>query len=90
MAVLKGLPRPAAGAALFGLTPAILEASWRKARDKAGAVDLHFHDSRHTAITRLAKRLTVLELARMIGHRDLRQLMVYYNETAESLAEKLG
>jgi integrase len=90
VAVLNGLPRGEAGAALFGLTPAILEASWRKARDKAGAVDLHFHDSRHTAITRLAGRLTVLELARMVGHRDLRQLMVYYNETAEALAGKLG
>lgn len=90
VAVLEGLPKVGAGAALFGLTSAVLEASWRKARDKVGAVDLHFHDSRHTAITRLAQRLTVLELARMVGHRDLRQLMVYYNETAESLAAKLG
>ena len=54
-----------------------------------GIVDLHFHDTRHQAITDLAKKLTVLELARMVGHSDLRSLMIYYNETAESLAEKL-
>lgn len=51
---------------------------------------MHFHDTRHEAITRLAKRLDVLELARMVGHRDPRSLMIYYNETAEQLAKKLG
>ena len=34
--------------------------------------------------------LDVLELARMVGHRDPRSLMIYYNETAEELAKKLG
>lgn len=32
----------------------------------------------------------LLELARMVGHRDPRSLMIYYNETAEQLAKKLG
>lgn len=81
---------PETDGALFGLTPALLEALWRRARDQAGLVDCHFHDSRHTAITRLAKRLPVLDLARMVGHRDLRQLMVYYNESAEEIAGRLG
>jgi integrase len=52
--------------------------------------DLHFHDSRHEAITRLAKKLHVLDLARMTGHRDLKQLQVYYNESAHSIAALLG
>ena len=51
---------------------------------------MHFHDTRHEAITRLAKRLDVLELARVVGHRDPRSLTIYYNETAEQLAKKLG
>ena len=54
-----------------------------------GIVDLHFHDTRHQAITDLAKRFSVLELARITGHEDLRSLMIYYNETAAALAEKL-
>ena len=67
-----------------------LDALFRKARDRAMIEGLTFHDSRHEAITRLAGRLDVLELARMVGHRDLRMLMVYYNKTAAELADKLG
>lgn len=46
--------------------------------------------SSHTAITLLAKKLAVLDLARMVGHRDLRQLMIYYNESAEDIAGRIG
>ena len=63
---------------------------FRRARDRCGIVDLHFHDSRATALTRLSERLDVLELARMVGHRDLKSLMVYYRKTASQLAYKLG
>ncbi|MEW5708725.1 MAG: site-specific integrase [Pseudomonadota bacterium] len=59
------------------------------AKKRAVIHDLHFHDTRHEAITRLAKRIGVLDLARMVGHRDLRQLMVYYNETASEIAARL-
>jgi integrase len=48
-----------------------------------------FHDTPHLAITRLAKKLGVLDLARMVGHRDLRQLQVYYNVTAAAMAARL-
>lgn len=51
--------------------------------------DLHFHDSRHEAITRLAKKLDVLALARAVWHRDLRMLQIYYNESATDLAKRL-
>lgn len=74
---------------LFGLTSASLDALWRKVRDKAGVESLTFHDSRHAAITRLSKRLDVLALARMVGHRDIRMLMRYYDESAEDLAKRL-
>ena len=58
---------------------------------KAGLADadLHFHDTRHEGITRLAAVLGVLELARAVGHRDLRMLQTYYNESAEDIAKKL-
>jgi integrase len=73
----------------FELEPDSLSALFRKASGKAGVVDLHFHDSRHEAITRLAKKLHVLDLARMVGHRDIRMLQIYYNATAEQIADKL-
>lgn len=84
--LLEVLPRMAP---VFGLESSQLDALWRKIRDRAQADGLTFHDSRHTAITRLAKKLDVLALARMVGHSDLRMLQVYYNETAEELARRL-
>ncbi len=44
---------------------------------KANIPNITFHDTRHEAITRLAKKLSVLNLARMKGHRDLKKLMIY-------------
>lgn len=75
---------------VFDLATSQIDAIFRKARDKALIVDLHFHDTRHEAITRLASRLDVLDLARMVGVRDLRILMVYYNARAEEIAARLG
>lgn len=68
----------------------LLDALFRKARARAMIEDLHFHDTRHEAITRLAKRLDVMDLARMVVIRDLRILMVYYNATAAEIAGRLG
>lgn len=49
----------------------------------------HFHDSRSEAVTRLSKRLDVLTLARVIGHRDLKSLMMYYKVSADDIADML-
>lgn len=72
-----------------GVSASSLDALWRKIRNRAGIDDLHFHDSRHEAVTRLSKKLNVLELARMIGHKDIRELMTYYEDDAEEVARKL-
>jgi integrase len=75
---------------VFTLTSASLDALFRRARDACHIKNLHFHDTRATALTNLSKRLDVLELARMVGHRDLKSLMIYYRPTATTLAAKLG
>jgi integrase len=75
---------------VFGLESAQRDALFRKARDRAKIPNLHFHDSRSEAIWRLSKKLDVMELARVIGHRDLRSLLIYFNASADSLADKLG
>lgn len=80
---------PDTGPAYFGLTSGRLDALFRKGRDRALVGDLTFHDTRHEAITRLARKLNVLELARMVGHRDLKNLQIYYNETAAEIAKRL-
>lgn len=77
------------GESVFQMRSTSLDALFRKAKGKAVIVDLHFHDLRHEAITRLSKRLHVLALARAVGHRDIKMLQVYYNERAEDLAPLL-
>lgn len=52
--------------------------------------DLHFHDLRHEATSRLAERLQMHELMRVTGHKDTRMLARYYHPRAEDLARKLG
>lgn len=74
---------------VFALRDSQRDALFRKGRDKAGVNDLHFHDSRAEAIWRMSKKLDVLELARVIGHRNLASLMMYYNASADELADKL-
>lgn len=86
--ILDQLPRD--GDSVFGVTSVQIDALFRKAKSRALIENLHFHDTRHEAITRLAKKLDVLDLARMVGIRDLRILMVYYNARAEEIAERLA
>ena len=76
---------------LFGLSDSSRDALWRKYRDKTNIVDLHWHDTRHEACTRLAskKKMNVLALARMLGMTDLKKLMIYFNETPEEIAKRL-
>ncbi|PHS70543.1 MAG: integrase [Cycloclasticus sp.] len=74
---------------LFDMRADVMSTLFRKVRDRAGLFDLHFHDSRHEAITRLSKTLTIYQLAKVAGILDLKILMIYYNETAEDIADLL-
>lgn len=68
-----------------------LDALWRKYRDQSLIPDLHFHDMRATALTHLARRVDVMTLARISGHRDLSMLLgTYYRETPEQIAARLA
>ena len=52
--------------------------------------DLRFHDTRHEACTRLAQILSIQDLAKVSGHKDLRILLnTYYNITASEIAVKI-
>jgi integrase len=85
--------RPVTGPAgpVFRLRPPQLDALWRKVRSKAGVEGLTFHDSRAAALTALSRRVDVLTLARISGHKDVSLLMrVYYRESPDDLAERLG
>lgn len=74
---------------VFTVNAGLRDAYFRQGKTLAKVDGPTFHDARATAITRLAKKLDLLELARMVGHRDPRSLMIYYRESATEIANKL-
>lgn len=78
------------GAKVFTTNQASSGTIFRRCLVEADITGLTFHDTRHEALTRLARKIDVLDLARMVGHLDPRSLMIYYNATAEEIAERLG
>ncbi len=103
MGLLLGLVRRIDGG-VFGLTDSRvshgLKAAVGKARkayeaeggtDERFLVDLHFHDLRHEAASRLVEKgLYPLEVMAITGHRDTKMLKRYVHLKAEDLARKLG
>lgn len=73
----------------LNLTPKDLDIHWRRLCKMAGVKDLHYHDSRHMAATRLSKKLNLLQLCKMFGWKDPRNAQIYFNETAEDIAKML-
>ncbi|NYT76661.1 site-specific integrase [Alcaligenaceae bacterium] len=74
---------------VFTISSALLDVYYRQGRAFAQIEGPTFHDARATAITRLSSKLELLELARMVGHRDPRSLIRYYRKTATDIAAKL-
>ncbi|MDA1180023.1 MAG: site-specific integrase [Planctomycetota bacterium] len=75
---------------IFSLSAAAIRYRWTRLTKRAGIEDLHFHDLRHEAISRLfEKGLSVAEVALISGHRDVRQLFRYTHLRAEDIAKKL-
>ena len=53
--------------------------------------DLHFHDLRHEATSRLFERTTMsdLKIAKITGHKDMKSLQRYSNLRASTLADEM-
>lgn len=74
---------------VFRHSQAVCGQMFRRAVKSAEINDLTFHDTRHEAITRLAGKIEVLDLQRMVGHTDMKSLRTYYNATASEIAGRL-
>ena len=79
---------------VFRLTTASLDAIFRKARSRAGLVNVHFHDSRHTYATHVAAHMVEMgisfpEFLQIFGWKDPKYAMIYVNTKASDLANKL-
>lgn len=70
---------------VFGITNTIKRA-WKSACRLAGIEDLHFHDLRHTAVTRMvATGLPSAEIMKISGHKQAKTFLRYVNPKADSL-----
>lgn len=75
----------------FTVADSTRDALFRRARERRGLSGFTFHDSRASALTRLARKVDVLTLSKISGHADLKMLArVYYRETPESIAGRLA
>lgn len=75
---------------VFDLDPDSLSTTFRRACRSCGIYDLHFHDSRREALTRMSKKVDVMNLAKISGHRDIKILLnTYYAPDASNLADLL-
>nr|WP_315251310.1 site-specific integrase [uncultured Duganella sp.] len=90
VSVLQSIPTKDTGP-VFPLSYMVVNNCFVAACKRAGIVNLHFHDLRHTATSRLAEKLpNVIELAAVTGHQTIQMLKRYYHPKAEVLAQKLG
>lgn len=89
-AVLSALPRPLSGGRVFKTSPTAITEGFQRAVERAGIADFRFHDLRHCAVSRLAGKLSMHELAKVAGHRSPRSVMRYYKEDPDELVKKLG
>lgn len=78
---------------IFQLNSGLLEANFRKMKKQAGLekANLHFHDTRREALTKLAAKVDVMTLAKISGHRDIKILLnTYYAPKMEDVVSLLG
>lgn len=84
------LPPGGAKQRVVPVHPGTFDVLFRRAVKAAGIADLHFHDARREATTRIAPKVgNVLDLARITGHSNPKQLLEYYGPSASDLAKKL-
>lgn len=76
---------------VFGYTAEGLKSTWRFMLIKLGIENLHFHDCRHHAITRLFQlgTLDMMEIAAISGHKSLAMLKRYTHLKTVKLVRKL-
>lgn len=88
--VLREYSGPLSGP-VFSYTSNGFKSAWREVIQALGIVDLHFHDLRHEAISRLFElgTLNVMEIAAISGHKSLTMLKRYTHLRATQLVSKL-
>ncbi len=70
--------------------PYVYSRIWREIKARVGMADLHFHDLRHEAVSRLVEMgLSDQEVSAISGHKSMQMLKRYTHLRAEDLVVKL-
>lgn len=91
--LLKLLPNKPKTNNLLNMSSDVFSHIFRYRVKKAGLENLHFHDTRHEAITRLVKlrKVPIEILMKITGHKTANVLInVYYNPTASEISQMLN
>jgi len=90
VSLLGTLPRT--GERVFPISLDELKNAWARICSRADIKDLHIHDLRHEALSKIADtgKFTLLDLQAISGHRDPRMLLRYAHLCAKKLAERLN
>jgi integrase len=86
-ALIRALPRPAEGGRLTSFFDSNgLSAAFRRSCIRAGIVNLHFHDLRHEAASRLAPGIeSITTLCKVMGWKTIQMALRYYHPTDDEL-----
>jgi len=90
--VLQDLRASQSGQAahVFPISGNAVRLAFERVRARAQLNDMHFHDLRHEAISRLFERgLNIAEVSAISGHKELRMLQRYTHLRAADLAKRL-
>lgn len=74
---------------IFNIPQSKMNELFAKTCKELGIDNLHFHDARHEATWRLAQIYDILDLAKIVGHKDVQTLLIYYHPTIDELVSKM-
>ena len=89
--ILESLSRHEHKENVFSMNSDSITQAMRQACQRAGIIDLHFHDLRHEAISRLFENtdLDVMEIKAISGHRTMQMLARYTHLRTTRLVGRL-
>ena len=90
LAVLDAAAAAAGRDRYFTISDASRDTHFREVRDRLMIEGLTYHDSRASALTWMSKRVDVMTLAKISGHKDIKLLFnTYYRESPAEIAARI-
>lgn len=89
LAAIKVTPKQGVDPRIFPVSETVLKDYWLDAMKQAGIEDFHFHDLRHEATSRMARKLPMHDLMKVTGHKTAAMLARYYHPIPADIAAAL-